>query len=78
MPPRKVIKKVPVSPPVCLSIGSGITAGLEMWCIGGKIALVDTSPDGRFAVDVATWNTAAGLNADHTNLLKNAACKDAT
>lgn len=78
MPPRKIVKKIPAIPPVRLSIGSGMTAGLEMWTINGKVALVDTSPDGRFAVDVATWNTAAGLNADHTSLLKNAACKDTT
>lgn len=75
MPPRK---KIPDVPPVRLSVGSGITAGLEMWRISNKVALVDTSPDGRFAVDVATWNTAAGLNTPHTELLKNAACKDAT
>lgn len=78
MPPRKVVKKAPTTPPVRVSVGSGITAGLEMWRINDKVALVDTTTDNRFAADVATWNTAAGLNADHTNLLKNAACKDAT
>jgi hypothetical protein len=77
MPPRKIIKKN-TTPSVRISTGSGITAGLEIWRINDKVALVDISPDGRFAVDVATWNTAAGLNADHTSLLKNAACKDTT
>lgn len=76
MPPRKIIKKT--TPPVRLSTGSGMTTGLELWRIADKIALVDTSPDSRFAIDVETWNTAAGLNVDHTELCKNATCKDTT
>jgi hypothetical protein len=75
MPPRK---KIVVAPPTRISIGSGITAGLELWNIVNKIAMYDSSIDKRFTVDVATWNTAAGLNATHTELIKNAACKDTT
>lgn len=62
--------------PERISAGAGITAGLEIWRIGAKLVLVDRSPDGRFAGDVNTWNTAAGLNAATTLLLKDAACKD--
>lgn len=59
-----------------VSTGAGITAGLEIWRVGTKLVLVDRSPDGRFAGDVTTWNTAAGLNAATTLLLKDAAGKD--
>lgn len=79
MPPKKVIKKVveiPATPPQRLSSGSGITAGLEMWRVGSAIVLYDRSPDGRFADDVECWNTAAGLNAVCSLLLKDATDKD--
>jgi hypothetical protein len=79
MPPKKVVKKtpeVPTTPPLRLSTGSGITAGLEMWRVGRTIVLYDRSPDGRFADDVERWNTAAGLNATCALLLKDAAGKD--
>lgn len=79
MPPKKVIKKVveaPSTPPYRLSSGSGITAGLELWRVGRTVVLYDRSPDSRFADDVERWNTAAGLNAACTLLLKDAADKD--
>ena len=81
MPPKKVIKKspeIPATPPLRLSTGSGITAGLEMWRVGRTVVLYDRSPDGRFADDVESWNTAAGLNAACALLLKDAAGKDTT
>jgi len=59
--------------PALVSRGAGITAGLEIWTIGGKFVLVDRSPDERFATDVATWNTSVGLNAAATKRLKDAA-----
>jgi hypothetical protein len=37
-----------------------MTAGLEIWRADGRLWLHDRSPDGRFAADVATWNSAAG------------------
>lgn len=79
MPPKKVVKKIPatpVTPPQCISRGAGITTGLEMWRVGPTVVLYDRSPDGRFADDVERWNTAAGLNAACTLLLKDAAGKD--
>jgi len=48
---------MPPSPKAkCISKGSGITAGLELWLKGARFILVDKSPDGRFADDVAQWN----------------------
>ena len=77
MPPRKATT-IPILPPVRLSTGAGITAGLEVWRVGRLLVLYDRSPDGRFADDVERWNTAAGLNTAHTLLLKDAAGKDST
>jgi hypothetical protein len=54
------------------SIGGGITEGLETWRVGDKFVLVDRSPDGRFADDVGTWNSAVGLNATALKKLKDA------
>lgn len=79
MPPKKVVKKaaaLPATPPLCVSRGGGITAGLEMWRVGPTLVLYDRSSDGRFADDVERWNTAAGLNAACAILLKDAAGKD--
>jgi hypothetical protein len=76
MPPRKIA--APTVPPQLISIGSGMTAGLEIWSVAGKFVLYDRSTDGRFAADVASWNTAAGLNKATTEVFKNAACKNAT
>lgn len=75
MPPRKTTV-VPAVPPRLLSAGSGMTAGLEIWSFAGKLILYDRSADGRFATDVATWNTAAGLNKATTEVFKNAAGKN--
>jgi hypothetical protein len=66
--------------PNLISKGTGMTAGLEIWCVptGKKrgpptvLALVDQSPDGRFKHDVTEWNTAAGLNAKSLKKLKDA------
>jgi hypothetical protein len=75
MPPKTTTAKprtkkasaaaAPATPPVKISTGAGITAGLELWKQSptGPFFLVDTTPDGRFATDVATWNAAAGLVA---------------
>ena len=75
MPPRRGATAVAPTP-THVSSGAGVTAGLEMWRVGTKLVLFDRTPDGRFAVDVATWNTAAGLNAAATLSLKDAACKN--
>jgi hypothetical protein len=54
-----------------------MTAGLEIWLFPVKgverFVLVDRSPDGRFANDTLTWNSAAGLNAAALKKLKDAA-----
>lgn len=59
-----------------VSKGSGMVAGLEMWNVtrntGVCIVLVDRSPDGRFAADVAQWNSAVSLNAATLKKLKDA------
>lgn len=65
-----------VPPPTLFSSGSGMTAGLEIWSYAGKFILYDRSTDGRFAADIATWNTAAGLNNATTEIFKNAAGKN--
>lgn len=72
MPPTNKSKAAPQ----LISRGSGVTAGLELWtsASGEKIVLVDCSPDGRFAADVATWNGGvAGLNAAALKKVKDAA-----
>ena len=60
-----------------VSKGGGMTAGLEIWLFPVKgverFVLVDRSPDGRFANDTLTWNSAAGLNAAALKKLKDAA-----
>jgi hypothetical protein len=67
------------TPPVRVSCGAGMTAGLEIWRIGAAVALYDRSPDSRFAADVATWNApldkkvVASLNAAATKHSKDAA-----
>ncbi len=81
---RKIVKRpaaaAAAAPPAPsrLSVGGGVTAGLEIWRIGTHMVLYDRSPDGRFANDVERWNTAAGLNAAYALLLKDAAGKDST
>ena len=55
-----------------VSKGAGMVAGLEVWRQNGKFILVDQSTDGRFASDVALWNTGAGLNGTSTKKGKNA------
>lgn len=61
--PRAKKATAAATPPVKISTGAGITAGLELWKQSptGPFFLVDTTPDGRFATDVATWNAAVGL-----------------
>ena len=49
-----------------------MTAGLELWQYGAKIALYDRSPDNRFATDVATWNSALSLKPADIDYSKNA------
>ena len=55
-----------------------MTSGLELWRLStnNKIILIDRSPEGRFAADVVTWNTVVGLNAETTQLLKDATSED--
>lgn len=59
-----------------VSRGAGMTAGLEIHRIQNpkKLVLIDRSPDGRFAGDVATWNegAAAGLNRADAKKLRDA------
>ena len=68
--------KVRGRPPIVVTgpctVGGGMIAGLETWRVGDKFVLVDRSPDGRFADDVATWNAAVGLNATALKKLKDA------
>ena len=70
MPPKTATAKKPrkgasttTAPPIptLVSTGAGMTAGLELWRSSstGPFILVDTTADGRFATDVATWNTVA-------------------
>jgi hypothetical protein len=60
---KKPRKAAAVAPPTLVSVGAGMTAGLELWHQpSGAFFLVDKTPDGRFATDVATWNAAAGIN----------------
>jgi hypothetical protein len=69
-----------IKKPQRVSRGAGITVGLEIWTISSgsrdtqksSFVLVDTSPDGRFADDVTTWNSAVGLNAKTLKQLKDA------
>lgn len=66
MPPKTTVKKATTKKaatatetvPTKVSVGAGITAGLELWrrTPTGPFYLIDTSPDGRFAVDVETWS----------------------
>jgi hypothetical protein len=77
MPPRKkIVKKgdiaqaVPIEGPV--ATGSGITTGLEIWRYGEKFVLVDKTDDERYASDLLTWNTGAGLNAADIHRIKDA------
>ena len=62
-----------------VSKGSGMVAGLEMWNVtrpaGSCVVLVDRSTDGRFAADVAQWNSAVSLNAATLKKLKDATAK---
>lgn len=59
--------------PQCISRGSGMTAGLEIWRIGTALHLFDRTPDNRFATDTATWSTATGgLNATALQYIKDA------
>jgi hypothetical protein len=74
MPPRRKTPanspEVPIRGP--LTKGAGMTAGLEIWTVGTQKVLVDRSADGRFAADVASWNSALGLNEETLNRLKDA------
>jgi hypothetical protein len=81
MPPKRTTKAAaaaaqPTQIHGRIGVGAGITAGLEIWAmeVAGKhrFTLVDRSADGRFATDVTTWNTAAGLNEVATKILKDA------
>lgn len=67
------LRKTKASEPAFVSRGAGMTAGLELWNLGGKLVLYDASADGRFADDVHTW---AGLNARTIKQLKDAAIKN--
>lgn len=68
----KATAKVVVEP-ICLSRGSGMTAGLEIWRVGTTLHLYDRTPDGRFATDVTTWTAATGgLNATALQIIKDA------
>ena len=74
--PRSTKTKVAAPPthtPTCVSRGSGMTAGLEIWRVGATLHLFDRTPEGRFAADVATWTAASGgLNAATLQIIKDA------
>jgi hypothetical protein len=78
MPPRKLKTPTKTIRPSLVSRGSGMTTGLELWRIpiNSKIVMIDRTVDQRFAVDVATWNSVAGLNATDTQILKDATSED--
>jgi hypothetical protein len=70
---RKSRAKATPPAPLCVSRGSGMTAGLEIWRVGTTLHLYDRTPDSRFAVDVATWTAATGgLNAAALQIIKDA------
>ena len=64
MPPkgRKKANNGPQPQPLVgpVSVGAGMTAGLEIWKQGDRLVLVDRSADGRFADDVRTWDGVSG------------------
>lgn len=77
MPPKsKTVKPKPIdlSQATPISKGAGMTAGLEIHRLNNIFVLVDSTPDNRFAADVADWNTtaAAGLNASSPKKNKDA------
>lgn len=78
MPPKRKAVAAPLQFNVNRRVGAGagMTAGLEIWStvLNGqhRFVLVDKSTDERFATDIATWNTAAGLNEAATKILKDA------
>jgi hypothetical protein len=75
-PKIKVSKSAPTTPSKAqqpligpISIGAGMTAGLEIWRQGTQFVLVDRSADGRFADDVITWgaiSSRGGLNGTYS------------
>jgi hypothetical protein len=66
--PRKAVVK---APPQQISVGAGMTAGLELWTSAtGQFELKDTTPDNRFAADVTVWSS---LNAAAAKRGKDAA-----
>lgn len=72
MPPKKQNEQKNQEIKSLVSKGAGMVAGLEVWRQQDKFVLVDQSTDGRFASDVALWNTSAGLNAPAAKKGKNA------
>jgi len=70
--PRKSPQKPNTTPILLISQGAGMTAGLEIWRYGTKFLLHDRTADKRFATDVATWNSALGLNVSELQYIKNA------
>ena len=69
---QQISQEIPLQPVMKVSQGAGITEGLELWLYGMVFFLHDRSPDGRFAVDVNTWNSALSLNANDVKHIKNA------
>ncbi len=68
---------VAVATPIVCSAGAGMTAGLAILWDATRAAYIlqDSTPDGRFAADVRTWNDAAP--APSLNVRRRKKTKDA-
>jgi hypothetical protein len=72
MPPKtKPAKTIDLSQATPISKGAGITAGLEIHRLHNTFVLVDSTPDNRFAADVAEWNATATASLNVPNPKKN-------
>jgi hypothetical protein len=74
MPPKsKTVKPktIDLSQAIPISKGAGMTAGLEIHRLNNTFVLVDSTPDNRFAADVAEWNTTAAASLNVPNPKKN-------
>jgi hypothetical protein len=73
MPPKTAKpKSIDLSQATPISKGAGMTAGLEIHRLHNTFILIDSTPDNRFAADVAEWNAAASLNVPNPKKIKDA------
>jgi len=69
--PTKPIKPTDLSQAIPISKGAGMTAGLEIHRLNNTFVLVDSTPDNRFAADVAEWNATAAASLNVSSPKKN-------